>query len=569
MNKKKSIFIFSLVLILNLVLNLGGVALATDLSYIDTDLYIDGNGDGLITMKWKYSDDQGTEHYIPIKKEGLELTDLKVSKDGQEYETVDNWDVNASIEDKAYKAALVDKGDEYEVCWGISEYGESEYTISYRVKNIIKRLTDAEMLHYRFVNDGLSEAPERVSLNIHGDQAFTEDILMWGFGLNGDIQLVDGNIQLNSLESLDSSNYVHVLLKFPLDYFNVREESFIDRDFESFKEEAFSGSDYEDYEDGQVVEESSSSIGKIFLILIFLPIFLIFLVISAALRANKKEKINLDTKALKGQYFSAVPYEGNPLDLYYILENIGLTEYKNLVSYFFLKWIREGILVKTEYESGFLFKKEKSALKIEKEVAFNNKFEERFFKMIKESAGSDRVLQENEFSKWMENNYNRFDNLLEDIKSESKLNLISQGYLEERQEKTLFFKSSVINVSPRGQILAENLFKFKNYLYDYSLINERDSYNVHIWDDLMLYASLFGITERVQKEFSKLYPEYMNETDFDFTSYYLMNMYTRSFVTSYNNAGSIDSAAVSGFGGGTSFGGGGGGFGGGSGGGTR
>jgi uncharacterized membrane protein len=98
---------------------------------------------------------------------------------------------------------------------------------------------------------------------------------------------------------------------------------------------------------------------------------------------------------------------------------------------------------------------------------------------------------------------------------------------------------------------------------------------VGLWKDYLVFAQLFGIAEKVAKQFQKLYPaafdQLAQQAGVDPTTlFYTMN-WTNNFSTrAFNNAVSRSSSgSISGGGGRSSFGGGGGFSGGGFGGGGR
>lgn len=47
------------------------------------------------------------------------------------------------------------------------------------------------------------------------------------------------------------------------------------------------------------------------------------------------------------------------------------------------------------------------------------------------------------------------------------------------------------------QEFENHVHMFINYLKDFSLLNERESVNVKIWDELMIWAAMLGLTEVV------------------------------------------------------------------------
>ena len=57
-----------------------------------------------------------------------------------------------------------------------------------------------------------------------------------------------------------------------------------------------------------------------------------------------------------------------------------------------------------------------------------------------------------------------------------------------------------------GQEKARQLVEFKNFLEDFTLSAKRGAIEVTLWEDYLVFAALFGIADRVAKQFEKLYP---------------------------------------------------------------
>lgn len=119
---------------------------------------------------------------------------------------------------------------------------------------------------------------------------------------------------------------------------------------------------------------------------------------------------------------------------------------------------------------------------------------------------------------------------------------------------------------------------FKKFLLDFGRMQEKEVPEVYLWEKYLVYATAFGIADKVQKAMQMKIKELnYNENEFSssplFYYYYLGmgNNISNTINTSISKAISTASAASSaassgsGFGGGSSFGGGGGGFGGGGG----
>ena len=114
---------------------------------------------------------------------------------------------------------------------------------------------------------------------------------------------------------------------------------------------------------------------------------------------------------------------------------------------------------------------------------------------------------------------------------------------------------------------SKELYGLKLFLQEFSRIDTKEVLEVHIWDEYLMFAYLFGIADKVAKQLKNLYPETLNnpynDTYFDYnTVLFINNISTRSVSAASSARAAAES--YSGGGGGFSSGGGGGGsFGGG------
>ena len=233
--------------------------------------------------------------------------------------------------------------------------------------------------------------------------------------------------------------------------------------------------------------------------------------------------------------------------------------FPNLVSAYFLKWIQDGILQvekdpKNDKRVNLRFVKGD-------DVSFPDTMEDRVYKAAFEAAGDNQLLEAKEFESWS-------------YKHESTV--ISWPAEAKASAKPLWEKAS-----PQERCHA---IEFKNFLSDFTLVNEREAPEVGLWKQYMILAASLGIADKVMQNFQKLFPKIMEE--------YTRNTNMMDMATTYlilhdisRSSTSMMSAAIrhhedikareaqarrsSGGGGSISFGGGGGGFGGGHGGGTR
>ena len=560
-NLAKRIFVFSAVLLSLFVIPFNNSF--ADTFYKNTiNVRINKDGSADIESIMDFEPSKGTEYFVPVNNLGKsEIVNFKVSeiKNGKEipYESLESWNTKKTREEKAKKSGVVKTDKGYELCFGFGEYQRKTFILRYRVTNFIKLLKDSDMIYWQFVNQGLSAAPGEVKLTItKGEGSFDNtNSKIWAFGNKGTIEFSDGKIVFNSLTGLTSSNYVTVLVQ--LNKGDITSGETIDKDFSYYKDLAFKGSDYTKKAD----KKSSNKIfyvagGIIVAIVVLVKIF------------GKKKSNGYQKGDFKGEYYRDIP-EKEWWKLSDILEDIGFDGQESIIRAYFLKWIQEKILIPVTEEKGLIFKKDTLALKIKS--GFNNDFEEKverkLFAMFAGAAGADGILQENEFSDYLEDtdNQEEFESIEEDLEELSN-EYASKNDLFEKSSKGKYSHT----YSEKGKEFTAKLVKNYNYLKDFSLLSEREISEIKVWKNLLIYATLYDVADEVEKQLKKLSPEFLKNIDMDVESLHTAVIYSNAFSNDFVDAYSRSVEEASDGGGGfTSIGGGDDSFGGGDDGGTR
>ena len=560
-NLVKRIFVFSAVLLSLFVIPFNNSF--ADTFYKNTiNVRINKDGSADIESIMDFEPSKGTEYFVPVNNLGKsEIVNFKVSeiKNGKEvpYESLESWNTKKTREEKAKKSGVVKTDKGYELCFGFGEYQRKTFILRYRVTNFIKLLKDSDMIYWQFVNKGLSAAPGEVKLTItKGEGSFDNtNSKIWAFGNKGTIEFSDGKIVFNSLTGLTSSNYVTVLVQ--LNKGDITSGETIDKDFSYYKDLAFKGSDYTKKAD----KKSSNKIfyvagGIIVAIVVLVKIF------------GKKKSNGYQKGDFKGEYYRDIP-EKEWWKLSDILEDIGFDGQESIIRAYFLKWIQEKILIPVTEEKGLIFKKDTLALKIKS--GFNNDFEEKverkLFAMFAGAAGADGILQENEFSDYLEDtdNQEEFELIEEDLEELSN-EYASKNDLFEKSSKGKYSHT----YSEKGKEFTAKLVKNYNYLKDFSLLSEREISEIKVWKNLLIYATLYDVADEVEKQLKKLSPEFLRNIDMDVESLHTAVIYSNAFSNDFVDAYSRSVEEASDGGGGfTSIGGGDDSFGGGDDGGTR
>ena len=259
---------------------------------MELDVALRPDGSAHITQVWTTDTDEGTEFYLGCRDSGyLTITDFSVSDQNGPYVYVEDWDVDASFEEKANRCGILETGEGVELCWGISEYGENCYTIEYVLHDLVGSYSDADGFNHRFV-DEMSFFPTDVALTIRnedGTPLTDENCDIWAFGFDGQIQFEDGVIRAWSEAPLEGGAHMTVMValeKGVLSPGRVVEDS-----FESVKERALEGSDYGDSEDAAWDDEPLTA-GDVLLFaaIVLTPVLLILLLVVLLVKVGKAKR---------------------------------------------------------------------------------------------------------------------------------------------------------------------------------------------------------------------------------------------------------------------------------------
>lgn len=541
---------------------------ANDIRSINMDIYVDSNGDAHVTEKWAAVLNEGTEGYKPYYNLGnSRIEDFRVSLNGREFTPLSDWDVDASFSSKAYKSGIniIDEG--YELCFGISTYGSNVYTMEYTITNFVSTTDDADMIYWQLIPYNLSDKPESVYVKIHSDFAYSDDLDVWGFGYgdknnNGYAYVYDGYIELTKDGSLDSDEYVTVLVKFPKNTFHTN--SVLDNDFSHYLDMAQDGATTYTDKNNTFFHKLLNVLLTIFAIIFnFLPYILIFIVCAFFVNTNeygtKRIKIKKDAKKLKDvPYFRDLPCNKDVFKAYWVAGQYGLVKNKtDFLGTLLLKWLKSDNIENVILDPSA--KKPQKAIKLVTSEGLDEQ-EKRIYNMML-AASNDDVLEKDEFEYWCKKNYKQilgwFNNVIDNVTDK----FVQEGLITE-EKKTLRMEYVVSDTIDN---YAKEMAGLKKFLNEFSNIKDREAIEVKIWDEYLMYAQIFGIADKVAKEFKRLYPDVITDEYFDDVIF--LNTISYSGVHAASVAKSRAESYSSGGGGFSSSGGGGGSFGGGGGGG--
>ena len=551
---KRSLFVISLFLCL-----LAQAQPIRQIRDVDIRVALEPDGSAWVTQVWDAeAGSSGTEFYIPIGNLGpMKVSQLSVSENGVAYESLDTrWDVDRSRSWKTGKCGIVPKSNGVEICWGLGQTGDHVWTVRYLLSGLVQAYDDADAFNFQFVNKGMNPAPEHARITIvpafDCPELTYDNTRVWAFGFYGDINVKDGAVVAETSESMTSGSSLIALVKFEKGLFQPTVQK--GGPVQDLIDRALDGSSYGEEDD------DSFFLGIFGLLFLGGLFFIIWAAIVSAL-GYKWNKSLFGKKKIEGWYRD-IPLEGNLHAAEYLLVKgkrfSASAPAQNIIGAFFLRWIMNGHLTVQPDPSS----SKRVNLQFNSATVSSDDVEEDLYQMARLAAGDNSLLEKGEFEKWSTKNYKKLTAWPDRTVARGKSWFHQKGY---------FVREGVC--TPEGAREACHLIEFENFLKDFTISDQRGAVEVNLWKEYLVYAQLFGIADKVAKQFQKLYPaqfsELAQQTGMDnatllHTMYWTNTLSTRAFNNATTRAGNIN-----GTGGHSSFGGGGGFSGGGFGGGGR
>lgn len=538
---------------------------------VDVTVRLQPDGSAFVTESWTITIASGTEWYTVMDNlgQGRQLQLLGVTENGVEYINEGEWDVDRSISEKANRCGLIKKrNNSYEICWGVGIYGDHTFEMNYYLTNLLQGYTDYDGFNFMFVSRGISPSPQNVKVTVLAPDTlkFTpENTKIAGFGYKGKCNFFEGTVVAHSDQPFSEESGLIILMQCAKGIFQPALSH--DTPFADVVDEALEDSDYEEVGTEEFKREKTWKdwVLSFFVFLAFgLPILLVLFITFSF----KKILLWRETgKRMEDIPWSRdFPYGNDLFATFSLLNKLELSQDNGIVSALVLKMVQNGAL-----EPRPTNKKDKVEFSFHPEHLSKNTYEKELFDMMLTASGSDHILQEKEFRRWSIRHAEQVCKWFETVKVHGENNLNS--YVMKKSGNT-HSKSEFKMYKQEAAIQAMGLKKF---LSDTTLIDERRTVEVTLWQDYLIYASLFGIADKVTEELKQFQPqviEMMEQQTCNTVDMVTMLNWSRIISNSVNRsvvrAANINTSSSSWGGGGfSSFSGGGGFSGGGFGGGSR
>ena len=521
-------------------------SMASTVKRLDIKTVLHKDGTATVEERWLISLDKSdakTEWYVAHRlMDGMRIEDLTVEGfvPGHEglvaFETLDDWDLEASREEKAGKCGLASKGQE--VCWGFGDWGEHEYVVRYTLRHLVKAYDTCDGFNHCFVDMNCTVEQATVTITATDSIALSEEnTRRWGFGYVGSIVFEGNSVVVTPEDELESGDRIIIMLEMDKGMFSPDTEA--DEPWADRKQRALDGSDFSSASDdedlgfwgwvgvilmlifGLIVYACSDLIATMILALLWIALCALWWVVSLSpLRTwHRRKKLGI----AEGRYFRDVKEEWTLMKNKMVIDDLayisGMSN-ERIIGALLLKLMSKGdvTVVRDMYKGKLtdMLMIERPVYEVGDDTTGDDRLCRHVLKLLTLASGNDLILQPDEFQKWC-----KVKSHTTDIKNFMNL-------LETKRDKQYIERN------------AADLYGLKAFLQDFSLLSERSMMEVRLWDEYMVYAEFFGIAKEVRAEMKKVCPEYMQLSNLGKS---LEGAQERNFV--YLFSGSIYTSASS------------------------
>lgn len=593
------------------------------LENLEFNSIIEKNGDMVVNETWDIDIENTNTLYKTFKIDDTKynaITDVTVTDitDGQEKEFKQIDELMYHVTKNCYYAMENDDGD-FEIAWGVGLDDESQhktYRITYRVKGAVAKYSDYAELYWQFVGKDFSVDAKNIKGTIYLPEMVEnkEDIKVWGHteDLNGEIYVTGNNKIEFTLNNFNSGRYVEIRTLFPTNLITSStrgEQKEILNDV--INEETVWANEANER---RTRKENQDKIitSLIIIISLLLAIWFIAKIIKRTKSLKGLKEIKPEEKII---YFREIPREdASPMEALYVCR-----EFKNQIDSTLLGNAFSSSLLDLSLKKKIEFKIEKDNNKdnITIEILNRNTFledipedEKIFAKILLDATNDNNSITVKELQKYIkrmktEDITKLPENLYKVIIDKfEKIGIINKKELDKYNKQTgafaiyfiglvfcvmlLIFSINVnlymligaiplvitilinlvlisiqmkrTNVYTQKGINEKEKWKgLKKYMEEFSLLKEKEVPEIILWEKFLVYATVFGISDKVLKQLKIVYPDLDNMIqDGTYPYMYLMinTDFSHSFVSVVSS--SMSSAYSSATGGGGGFSGGGG-----------
>lgn len=619
---KRICFIFLLFLLIVLTANISQASGGLRLRHLDYDVQLNSDGTADVVETWRISIEDTNTLFKTFEVDSSkysEITDVKVSEvtssGEKDFTQVNQYQYHLN-KDTYY--GLIYNG-KFEIAWGANAKNTTRtYKISYKIIDAIKNYNDCSEFYWQFISTD-SEIPADLvkgTIKLPVAVANKEDLKVWAHGpLNGNIQIVSNDTVEFEVQDFDENTILEARVVTPTNVFYSNQNVNNQVKLNSILEQEQKWADEANAKREELAKQEQQRKTLFTIGMIITNIIGVVVTIIVIKKIIKYHKILKETPIVKPEqefeYYRDIPNESaTPAQagfLYYF-KNSGLQyNMSKIISATMLdlcmkKYIEFEVIPGKKEQIKVIIKNE--------DITKLSEDEKMVYELLQKIPKKDTdSFTMKEFERYASSHSSSILNSFNKIEKIAKETAKQEGnYDEELIKKQNSWSSqgvvyaflAVISIFIMQLLIIPSIiaavycFKLssrynrltqkgvnekamwvglKKYMEDFSMIKDKTVPELILWEKYLVYATAFGIADKVLKQLKVVYPQ-ITDTDYmmshGYTYMYLMYSHNfnttfitslnRSVSTSYNNMTNYSSGVGGGggFSGGGGFGGGGG-----------
>lgn len=611
-------FIFLFLIILSIESNASSNLL---LNNLDFSAFINSDGSMDVVETWNIEIEDTNTLFKTFKTDSDKYSDItnvqvKDITNGINKKFTNINSLMYHVTKDCYYGMINDDGN-FEIAWGVgldSSSATKRYEISYTVQDVISKYNDYAQLYWQFIGSDFEIDARKITgtITLPGQVKSKDEIKVWGHteDLNGEIYVTDLNEIKFELNRFNSGRYVEIRTLFPTTLITSSTRT-SDRNILNnvVEEETVWANEANERRS----RRDATNLITTIIVLVICIVLAIYCIRRSIKASNKLKGIKKYTPSQELEYFRDLPRkEATPAQALYVyketISGFADIDIGKIVSSTLLNLnLKKYIDFKVEKEKS----KEKITIKIiNTDITNLSEDEKVIFEFLKNACKDSNEITVKDFEKYIKrSSTTKIISLKNDINSKTKKELINQNIYDIEQEKVykkyqtentiyyiiIFFaifsiaflseflkilgyisifgliiceiisiiinyKSlKKINVYTQKGIDEKEMWKgLKKYMEDFSMLDKREVPEIIIWEHFLVFATVFGIAEKVLKQLKIVYPDIDKNLDINtYTYMYLMmnTNFSSSFTNAINTSMSSAYSSASGGGGGFSSGG--------------
>lgn len=468
--------------------------------------------------------------------------------------------------------------NEFEIAWGVSidDTETKNYKISYKIIDAVKEYSDCSEFYWQFIGktNGIPANNVTGTIKLPTGINTKEDLKVWAHGpLNGNIEIIDNQTVKFEVSKLNTGTMVEVRVVTTANIFIQNLNTYSENKLSSILAEEGKWANEANAER----DRANKIILGIIIIGCIIALFFILKIIKYAKELSKVKRTRIKPE-MKLDYFRDFPDEdatpGEASFLYYFDKKTAFTSnVSKIVSATILNLALKKVIA-FEEEPGkknniyIVIKKgvEGSSLKQDEKSIYDLlvRVEEYAKKKNKDTINQDRISMK-DIENYAKKNDTSFLSKIEGLEKIAKAQEEAKGNYDKNVEKlaskwntksaiyfvlTVFCIPSIVMIIPlflaipsvicgilcikigsnlrtltqKGENEKEQWRALKKYMEDFSLLNEREVPELVLWEKYLVYATAFGIADKVLAQLKIRYPQLQDE------SYMINNGYTYMYM---------------------------------------